>query len=185
MDSERVIEQPLVTGVGLSAAAEFRMIMEDVYEVKGRGIVATGTIEAGIVVVGSSVASIGTDGSSGLRRCSVSKRSGDSSRRLRRATRSDFSWTNHGGELWRRAMCCALRGGEDGSGADQTVFGAAIWLGVSRFWADDWADPEEQTPEQVAFAVSALLAVFGFVGTPEMSVSRAPAASGSPLGAHA
>lgn len=56
VDSERVTEEPLVTGVGLSAAAEFRMIVEDVFEVKGRGVVACGTIEAGIVVVGSSVA---------------------------------------------------------------------------------------------------------------------------------
>ena len=56
VDSESVVERPLVTGVGLSSAAQFRMIVQDVFDVKGRGVVVCGTIEAGTIVVGSSVA---------------------------------------------------------------------------------------------------------------------------------
>jgi elongation factor Tu len=55
-DPQRVVDQPLVTGIGLSAAAEFRMTVQDVFHIKGRGVVVTGTIEAGIVATGSSVA---------------------------------------------------------------------------------------------------------------------------------
>lgn len=56
MGPERVVDQPLVTGIGLSAAAEFRMIVEDVFRITGRGVLVCGKIEAGIVAAGSSVA---------------------------------------------------------------------------------------------------------------------------------
>ena len=53
---QRVVDQPLVTGIGLSAAAEFRMIAQDVFRITGRGVLVSGKIEAGIVAAGSSVA---------------------------------------------------------------------------------------------------------------------------------
>jgi translation elongation factor EF-Tu-like GTPase len=53
---QRVVDQPLVTGIGLSAAAEFRMIVQDVFRITGRGVLVSGKIEAGIVAAGSSVA---------------------------------------------------------------------------------------------------------------------------------
>jgi translation elongation factor EF-Tu-like GTPase len=53
---QRVVDQPLVTGIGLSAAAEFRMIVQDVFRITGRGVLVGGKIEAGIVAAGSSVA---------------------------------------------------------------------------------------------------------------------------------
>jgi translation elongation factor EF-Tu-like GTPase len=53
---QRVVDQPLVTGIGLSAAAEFRMIVQDVFRITGRGVLVGGRIEAGIVAAGSSVA---------------------------------------------------------------------------------------------------------------------------------
>ena len=40
------------------------------------------------------------------------------------------------------------------------VLAAAVWVSVSRFWPDEWTDPDEQQREQVALAVSGLLAVF-------------------------
>jgi len=54
---QRVVDQPLVTRIGrLSAAAEFRMIVQDVFHITGRGVLVGGKIEAGIVAAGSSVA---------------------------------------------------------------------------------------------------------------------------------
>lgn len=56
VNPQRVLDQPLVTGIGLSASAEFRMIVEDVFDIRGRGVVVSGRIEAGTIAVGSSVA---------------------------------------------------------------------------------------------------------------------------------
>jgi translation elongation factor EF-Tu-like GTPase len=56
VDPQGVVDQPLVTGIGLSAAAEFRMIVQDASRIRGRGVLVSGEIEAGIVAAGSSVA---------------------------------------------------------------------------------------------------------------------------------
>lgn len=53
---EPIVDQPLVTGIGLSATAEFRMVVQDVFAITGRGVVAAGRIEAGIVAVDTPVA---------------------------------------------------------------------------------------------------------------------------------
>jgi deazaflavin-dependent oxidoreductase (nitroreductase family) len=37
---------------------------------------------------------------------------------------------------------------------------AVVWVGVNRLWPDEWTEPDEQTRQQIALAVSGLLVVF-------------------------